>query len=294
MTNADDMGVTVMMPHTIDRELIKRIPEYGEKFAITPKDRRTTQIKPDDLEWIQFECEPTMSPFVLQLLHEKEAMLVCWKRIEGDERTPIELLTGLVRYLSDPQTGDNGANKPSILKHLMMEVPNAEYAKLMGIDEEELEKTGDVVEETNESAVENVEEANSVEPDNVEGQVDGCKATDDVTENEMAEENNDNVEVNDPNVCDDEATHQIDDEITDGDQLEIIPSDAERPDGPKEDLENETEHAKTTEVAPPPEVEVIQQCPAAQGFQNISVPPVWTPPNNRTNAAFIYLYFRQV
>lgn len=288
---AEDMGVTVMMPHTIDRDLIKRIPEYGEKFAVAPKERRTALVKREDLEFIHFECEPKVSPFLLRILHEKESMMVCWKRIEGDERLPQELLHGMVRYLSDRQVTDNGDEKAPILKSLMLEVADAEYAELMGIDVEQIQgDTGG-----NGDNVQLEEVANPVEEPSI-------AAADDPPAVETENEANDDTDAADekeelapPDTLEsatvDEAQQAV--EITDGGPSQECAADEDAEclvDGVQTDVEEQQAPAPVEETTPPDE----RQRPAAQGFQNVAIPPVWTPPNRRTTAAFIYLYFRQV
>lgn len=254
MEHAFDMGVTVMMPHTVSKDLIKRIPDYGEKFGLTPKDKRQVIIQPGDLEVLHFEIDEPLSPFMLEVLHAKEAMLVCWKNAETELRPIEEMLEKLRSYLSDPQPieEDPSVFIPAILKTLTLELKEEEYARISG--EEYEEPTADLTDQVEEAAA---------EVDNVVVvSTDGDAQPSDADPLDTAELQPDDGE---------KPTDDTNQKASPGESVEPTAS----------------EIVAIAAQAPP-------EKPTVKGIRSVNIPPVWTPSNKRATAAFIYLYFRQV
>lgn len=88
MSRASDMGVTIFMPHVINRDLYKRVLEVADKLHLSAKDRVMVKIPLDHLKIINFEC--INLPLVLyEQIKAKEVFMVCWK-ISDDELRPVE------------------------------------------------------------------------------------------------------------------------------------------------------------------------------------------------------------
>lgn len=84
-----DYGVTLLMPHIISRDLMKRLTDHADKIGLIAKDKRNIIIHPDHLEILHFDIANPMPQFILDILYKKEAFIVCWKN--GDtELRPIE------------------------------------------------------------------------------------------------------------------------------------------------------------------------------------------------------------
>lgn len=87
--NASSLGVTVLMPHTISRDLFKKLTESAEKFQLAPKDKKNVQILPEHLEILNFECVNPMPKNMLDQILNKDVFLVCWNAGEGENK-PVE------------------------------------------------------------------------------------------------------------------------------------------------------------------------------------------------------------
>lgn len=130
------MGVSVFMPHIVSKDLLKRIPEYGEKFALVAKDKRNILIAPEDLELLHFEIDNPMPPFLLDILYAKEALMVCWKNADT-ELTPIEeMLKRLSDSLNMPQPiSDEEIDPPiflpPVLKSTAVEINDEQYQTMI-------------------------------------------------------------------------------------------------------------------------------------------------------------------
>lgn len=89
MNRAADMGVTVLMPHTVARDLFKKLTEQADKFHLIAKDKKTIKIQSNDISTLHFECLNPLSDKILEHIFDKDTFMVCWK-IADDELRPVE------------------------------------------------------------------------------------------------------------------------------------------------------------------------------------------------------------
>lgn len=88
MKHASDLGVTLLMPHVVSRDLFKRLTDPGERiFQLIARDKRAVQILPEHMEMIHFECENPIPRYVLDYIAKKDAFAICWKVAESELRT---------------------------------------------------------------------------------------------------------------------------------------------------------------------------------------------------------------
>lgn len=86
--HASDMGVTLLMPHIVSRDLFKRLTDPGERmFQLIARDKRNVQILPEHLDVIHFECENPIPRYVLDYIGKKDVFAVCWKVAETELRS---------------------------------------------------------------------------------------------------------------------------------------------------------------------------------------------------------------
>lgn len=184
MEHASDYGVTVMMPHVVDKDLARNVHEYGEHFQLAVKDRKITQIVPEDWELIHFEIDKPISPLYRYLLEAEESLIVCWKKPDYDLRPPETHMEELRKYLSDPQTTvDDEGNvvpAPPFLQTKSLKISNEKYTEIMRVIQEEEVDSGalqeHVVEFDESSQIDVTNDAGDVVDDNdggVSGVVDG-------------------------------------------------------------------------------------------------------------------------
>lgn len=97
LRHAGDLGVTLLMPHIMSRDLFKRLTDPGERmFQLIARDKRNIQILPGHLEVIHFECDNPIPKYVIDYIGKKDAFAICWKVAEGEART----VEGKVQYFS--------------------------------------------------------------------------------------------------------------------------------------------------------------------------------------------------
>ncbi|KAJ6645595.1 hypothetical protein Bhyg_00802, partial [Pseudolycoriella hygida] len=132
MKNAGDMGVTLNMPHIVTRDLFKRMTEQGDKFGLQAKDKKTACISEEDLEVLHFEIENPLPPYVLKLIKKKEALMICWKAAELEERPITNILREMTCLLAEdqPVPDDENAKKPALLKHHSIVLSDEELKEL--------------------------------------------------------------------------------------------------------------------------------------------------------------------
>lgn len=86
MERAGDFGVTLLMPHTITRDLPKKLQEHGDKFNIIAKDKKNIRLKSDDLEILHFDAANVIPLYMLNHLYQSESFLVAWKLADSELR----------------------------------------------------------------------------------------------------------------------------------------------------------------------------------------------------------------
>lgn len=290
-----DLGVTVMMPHTVSKDVLKQLPEHGEKFGLTPKDKKLCLIRPDDLEILHFECANPMPPFMLDILATKEAYMVAWKNADYELEPVHTIIRKLVELLTLPQPikgdfSEDPVKLPPILKALQTEIGQAEYDTFKGAEAADdaflrervrslmdrrraagIPSNSDVVGEEEETkktdaestAVETTEEAHEVEE-------------------EAGEEQQPDEEEQQP----EEKEAQEDDASPgeDGDKNDAEGSGAEK-------IEDMYVAAEETDVSE--RMEAAEEEEVEEQFR-VEILPIWSPLNARGQAALVYLYFRNV
>lgn len=91
MDNATDIGVTIFMPHVIEKDLVPNLVEPGSKMQMQMKHNITTKITREDLEMINFDAQ-NLSPILFNHIVDKELLIVAWK-MNSTELRPINGMT---------------------------------------------------------------------------------------------------------------------------------------------------------------------------------------------------------
>lgn len=79
MKNADDLGVTILMPHVVSRDLLKRLSDPADKCHLVAKDKRTLQIMDEHIHVIEFGSSNPMPKYLLEQILNRDVLAVCWK-----------------------------------------------------------------------------------------------------------------------------------------------------------------------------------------------------------------------
>lgn len=78
-SNANDMGVTILMPHVMSRDLLKRLSDAADKCALVVKEKKNIRILPEHTDIIGFGCTSPMPRHLLDHIMDREVFAVCWK-----------------------------------------------------------------------------------------------------------------------------------------------------------------------------------------------------------------------
>lgn len=91
-TNANDMGVTILMPHVMSRDLLKRLSDAADKCALVVKDKKNIRIMDEHMDVITFGCSSPMPKHLLDHVMDRDVFAVCWKIADNnvDGRKDIE------------------------------------------------------------------------------------------------------------------------------------------------------------------------------------------------------------
>lgn len=79
MENSHDMGVTLLMPHVISRDLLKRLTDPAEKCHLVAKDKKNVQILRDNIEILDICTSDSMNQYLVDHILNREVFAVCWK-----------------------------------------------------------------------------------------------------------------------------------------------------------------------------------------------------------------------
>lgn len=79
MKNSFDMGVTLLMPHVISRDLLKRLSDPADKCHLVAKDKKNIQISRDHIEILDICSSDSMSPHLVDHILNRDVFAVCWK-----------------------------------------------------------------------------------------------------------------------------------------------------------------------------------------------------------------------
>lgn len=83
MDNTADIGITVFMPHVLDKDLIKNLTEAAAGMSMTLKQHCTTKITKEHLEMINFDGE-NLSSMVFNHIRDRDVLIVAWKMGSGE------------------------------------------------------------------------------------------------------------------------------------------------------------------------------------------------------------------
>lgn len=77
--HANDMGVTILMPHVMSRDLLKRLSDAADKCSLVVKDKKNIRILPEHIDIIGFGCTNPMPTYLLDHVMDRDIFAVCWK-----------------------------------------------------------------------------------------------------------------------------------------------------------------------------------------------------------------------
>lgn len=95
MKNANDMGVTILMPHVISRDLLKRLTEPADKCHLVAKDKKNAQILNEHIEMLALFTTDLMSRYLVDHILNRDVFAVCWKLTDGQSDKNVE---GLLEF----------------------------------------------------------------------------------------------------------------------------------------------------------------------------------------------------
>lgn len=101
ITNLPECGVTIFGPH-VNRDIFKKVSEQAEDLGLSCRDRRVTQIVPENIEVLHFQCENPLDEDVLDYMFNKDVLICMWK-MEKPDVIIEEALQTLTDNLTKPQ-----------------------------------------------------------------------------------------------------------------------------------------------------------------------------------------------
>lgn len=278
MERSTDLGVTLLMPHTLSRDLFKKLSDQGEKFGVTARDKKNIFLKPEDLEILFFEVSNPMPSYVLKHLYGKEAMLICWKLTESEERTVLKALTDFSKMISCKQEildehgkPDPEKTIPPMLKSMTVQLTDEEY--------EEIKEQQDLIEYDENAALEETKQGVDFDPQNEPVKTE--------TKEQITDEGNEECETK-PDEVENPDTETANAEETNDSKIDAAKTDENTKENPENEKTSLTNSEKSLKE---PLANII--CSSVDGRKGI-ISPIWTPANKRAHAAFIYYYLRHV
>lgn len=89
LKNSNDMGVTMLMPHVISRDLLKRLTEPADKCHLVAKDKKNAPVLDEHIEILALFTTDLMSKHLVDHILNRDVFVVCWKitdsNIDGDK-----------------------------------------------------------------------------------------------------------------------------------------------------------------------------------------------------------------
>lgn len=79
MTNLNDMGVTILMPHVISRDLLKRLSDPADKCRLVAKDKKNVQVLREHIDILEFSTCNSMAKHLVDHILNLDVFVVCWK-----------------------------------------------------------------------------------------------------------------------------------------------------------------------------------------------------------------------
>lgn len=301
MKNSNDMGVTVLMPHVISRDLLKRLSDPAEKCQLVAKDKKTVQILREHIDTLEICAVDAIPTYLVDHILNWEIFVVCWKvtdtnidinvkSVEGSYFQFIfyfifmsqiiqtfffllfcysDYLSSFVHFVWNGGGGGGVNGNGSILKALSVVIEtesNDDNDEMNGVDNIEEEKSIDQGGEQDKNDGKKVNEK--------EGNRNGDEGEWEVNQSEIATEEQEMAQTNDK-----KENH------TENKQTEANTSAEDTDDS--EMNSKKTEEFKSSRRTTP-------TSPALTHRTVIKIPPIWTPSDKRVNAGLIYLYFRSV
>lgn len=92
MKNSSDMGVTVLMPHVISRDLFKRLSDPADKCHLVAKDKKNAQVLSEHIDVLEFCKINSMPKHLVDHILNRDVFVVCWKITDnnGDSDKNVE------------------------------------------------------------------------------------------------------------------------------------------------------------------------------------------------------------
>lgn len=273
------MGVTVFMPQTVTKDIMKRLTEYGDMFSLTAKDKRIARIAEKDLEWINFEIDNPLPDFYLRELYDKDVYMMAWKILDTETRPVEEVLHEFTNYLSKPQPiandlSDPPISMPPILKPYPIMVDDEELERFKAMENEDdafvRERIQSMLVHREAAGVKDGEEGESKQ--NEEVVVEEPAVVEEPEVDEMGEEETEAEQEPDEGIAIEDSDHDPD--ANDDESVRFEENTVEEEEEVEADAETETEKSPRT--------------------NKVFMLPVWTPYNKVAQAALVYLYFRNV
>lgn len=287
-----EMGVTVFMPHTVNKDMMKRLTEYGDMFTLSAKDKKLVTIAEQHLEWINFDIVNPLPDFYLRELYEKDVFMVCWKIPDNEMRPVAEVLHSFCDYLSKPQPikddlSDPPINMPPILKPYAMMVDDDELERFKA------QETDDdaLIRERIISLMMHREAAGMKDDDGDAGGGAAAEASAVADEAPTVDEMGEDEE---ETQSEEEADEGILMEDVDDGAANVTDSDDDDDDNGKQRLAGSVRFIeKAAEEEEEMGEEEGEKLPDLR-TNKVYMLPVWTPYNKVAQAALVYLYFRNV
>lgn len=102
MDNTADIGITVLMPHVLDKDLITNLTQAASGLSMTLKQHCTTKITKEHLEMINFDDE-NLSSMAFNHIQDRDVLIVAWKLGAGDLKPINGKVVNIVLKKSDAQ-----------------------------------------------------------------------------------------------------------------------------------------------------------------------------------------------
>ncbi|XP_063708879.1 uncharacterized protein LOC134837434 [Culicoides brevitarsis] len=117
-----DIGCTIFMPN-IGRDIYKKLVDPADKFELTAKERKITNIPKEHREILFLDCPNPIDEAVLDYVLKKDVIINAWKLAEGELRTPEDILKEFVGLLTNKQAilDDGGNPIPDAFEKEMIE-----------------------------------------------------------------------------------------------------------------------------------------------------------------------------
>lgn len=106
-----DIGCTVFMPN-INRDIYKKLTDPAEKFELTAKERKITNIPKEHHEVILLDCPNAWPKEVFDYILKKDVIINAWKLAEGELKEPEVVLKEFVNQIANKQAIADEAGQP--------------------------------------------------------------------------------------------------------------------------------------------------------------------------------------